>query len=665
MIETIDMSEYESPNGLVNYTRNDCIIDYLEILKKNKLMIDMDNLKKRKISMDDEETIKKKPKIEIKKVTKKNKVKATSTLRIKDINKCRPKTSIDYIFDNGNKFEEDILNEIRNKMIINNQGNKLCEIKKKDILEQYNETVSILIKKKHDLILGGLLINSDNNTFGYPDMIVSGYWINKYITDKIVDVEYNRNKYYIIDIKSSTIQLINGGEYVSSGLLYNSYKQQIYIYMKALNKIFRDHKINNEVNIGFILGKKYRYILNKNEIIVNNPFERLGIINYNYEVLHNNNYEDIIKNALIWKSELKKNWKRYKLNRINKNELYPNMKNCYDKNYRKIKKNVAYKNKELTLLWNVGIKNRKLAWNNNIKNYDNKKLTSNILGFKDNSKRTMILDKMLKMVHSDELVLFDNNNNYMEWQNEQKYEFYIDFETYNNEMSYDDSINGYFNKEEITEINDNQVIYMIGVVKDDVYKCFIIRYSGNNNKKSIKNIKKKMKKMDNIKCDSKCYILCENELDLINKFVEYINSFKPEQILIEDYYKACRLIHWSYAEPILYNKKMITYNLREDKKYKLPWYDLLKIYKHEDNPIILKECFSFGLKEIVKKLNEYNFIELSWPELDDGLLSSFIANDIYNNKINEKDINIIKIVEYNYIDCIAIHKILIWMRSLL
>lgn len=42
-------------------------------------------------------------------------------------------------------------------------------------------------------------MNNDNSTYGYPDLIVSTRWINKYITDKIVnDDPY---VYYIIDIK--------------------------------------------------------------------------------------------------------------------------------------------------------------------------------------------------------------------------------------------------------------------------------------------------------------------------------------------------------------------------------------------------------------------------------------------------------------------------------
>jgi hypothetical protein len=653
--KNINMCELESATSLVNYIRDDCIIDYLDILKKNKYVIDTtDNLKKRKIDETDD-------------ILNESNFKSMSSMSTSFLGRKRQRSSsFDYIVEDGYLFEENIFKEIRNKMEKEDKKNKnnknLFEIEKMNNLqEQYNKSKEVILSKKYDLILGSLLINKKNNTYGYPDMIVSGYWINKYINDKVVGVEYNRNKYYIIDVKSSTITLINGGEHISSGLLYNGYKQQIYIYTDALNNLFKENNMNNDVNVGFVLGKKYKYISNKNVITINNPFERLGIIDYDHERMQNNDYKDIVDSALKWKKDLKKNWKNYTIDPINKNELYPNMKNSYDKNYKKIKKTIAYKNKELTLLWNVGIKNRKFAWEKEIKNYDHPNLSCSVLGMKDDSKRSGILNKMIDMTRGDNLIILERENNFMNWRNKSEYEFFVDFETYNSDKIYDESS---LQNEDFSELGNNQKIYMIGICHQEnnkyVYKSFIINhveYNKNTIQKIIKNNKHK--------CDKNSYIFCENEHQLIDKFVDYIESFKPNNINLENYYKRCRLIHWSHAEPMLFNKKINFYRL-DDNKYKLPWYDLLKVYKYDKHPIIIKECFSFGLKEIIKKLNEYNFIDLCWSDLDDGLLSSFIARDIYNNKLMamaDVNNNIINIVEYNYIDCVAIDKLLEWMRE--
>ncbi|MEK6867369.1 MAG: 60S ribosomal protein L26, partial [Nanoarchaeota archaeon] len=58
--------------------------------------------------------------------------------------------------------------------------------------------------------------------------------------------------------------------------------------------------------------------------------------------------------------DLRKNWKKYKLCPIS-NKIRPNMKNSFDKYYKNIKRKIALKNNELTLLWNCGIVQRNHA----------------------------------------------------------------------------------------------------------------------------------------------------------------------------------------------------------------------------------------------------------------------------------------------------------------
>jgi hypothetical protein len=607
-----------SATRLTNYIKKDCIIDYLDLLKNKK-----------------------------RKLTESSSNKSSSN-KSSSNNKKR-KSSFDYIVENGYIFEDNIFEKIEKKMKLNNELNNLIKIKEKDINKNFIDTTNILINKKHDIILGSILINYENNTYGYPDMIVSGYWIRKYIKDYPINICENRSKYYIIDIKSSTINLISGGEIMSSKILYDAYKTQIYVYTEALNKLLKDHGINNNVNCGFILGKKYQYKFNGN-FISKDPFDRLAIINYNYEKENGIDYQNLTKNALLWQNDLKDNWESFTLNPINKDELYPNMKNTYDKNYKSIKKKIAYENKELTLLWNCGIKNRELAWSNDIRRYDDPKLNCTVLGLEGTAKNN-ILSKMISILHTDNNYIIDLKNNIMNWQNTTKFEFFIDFETYYKNDFYDN--NDY----------NTQFIYMIGIgyFKNNkfIQKTFIINYDKSNNLKNYINNKK------NLNCKYKDYILCHDEEDLIIKTVDYIHSFKPNNMNLIQYYNDCRLIHWSGAEPILFNKKIKEYTLI-DLKYKLNWFDLLKIFKDKEYPIIIKECFGYGLKEVVNKLNKYNYIKLNWPDLDDGLLSCFIAKDIYDNKsptINNK--NMVNLTEYNYVDCFALFEILNWLRSII
>ena len=623
-----------SATRISNYIKNDMIIDYLDLLNEKKMILN-ENLK----------------------VTRKRT--QNDILDNNDFNqeykRKKSKSSFDYIVEAGYLFENDILKQIESMMIKKNEYKKIIKLSESNINLNCNQTIKTIIEDKHTVILNAVLINEINNTWGKPDLLVKGEWIKKYIHDNIPYLD--SKKWYVIDIKSSTINLINKGEEVSSMLLYNVYKSQIYIYTDALNVLLKKYNINNNVNYGFILGKKYKYTINKN-IINKKPFEYLGIIDFKKGFNNGNNgnnWNNLISDAINWNNDLRLNWKDYNVNPINKDELYPNMKNTYDKNWHKIKKEIAIKNKELTLLWNCGITNRKLAWENNIKHYDDPQLNSSILGFKNTSKET-IVNSMLKILHSEKNYHLNKLNDCMEWQTKSKWEFFIDFETYNKDAIYDE------NYDWDNSFNNNK-IYMIGLsyfTENNIliHKSFILEYEQYN---ELKNEFKNNIQFDDVKYED-C-IFCKDEMDLIKKFSDFIKSFKPLLMDMEFFKKNIRLCHWSGAEPILFNKKIEEYKLN-NKDYWFNWYDLLKIFKHDRYPIIIKECFGFGLKEIIKKLNQYGLIKLSWSDLDDGLLSSFIARDIYiKNNGNNINNDMYYIIEYNYIDCKALHYILEWMRK--
>ena len=625
-----------SATRISNYVKSDTIVDYLDLLNEKSLTLN-NNLaitRKRTSSIDFNNHI---------------------DNHIDNHIRKKKKSSFDYIVESGYIFEYDIIKQIEITMEENNELDKLIKINELNINLNCTLTMEIIKENKHSVILGSVLINKNNNTWGKPDLIVKGCWINKYIEENILDI--NVNNWYIIDIKSSTINLINGGEDLSSKLLYNVYKSQVYIYTDALNNSMKEYGITNDVKYGFILGRRYKYVLNKN-IIIKKPFECLGLINFSKDFSNGIDWKNIISNAVKWINDLRVNWENFSVNPISRNELYPNMKNNYDKNWHKIKKQIALVNKEITLIWNCGISSRNCAWEHGIKRYDDQRLNSNLLGF-GNSKKNIIIDKMLKVLHTNNNYILDKNNNYLNWQNESKWEFYVDFETYSPDSIYDE------NNDCDNCFYSNQKIYMIGIswIPESTlkHKSFILSYNDSNN---LKNEFDTNKQYDDVKFQD-C-IFCSSEKDLIIKFKNFLLEFKPDNIDEKKFIQETRLYHWSSAEPVIFNKKIKEYCLDNDNdKYRLNWFDLLQVFKYDKYPIIIKECFGFGLKEIAKKLNDYNQITLTWSDLDDGLLSSFIARDIYLslNSKSKSNNDMYLIIEYNYIDCKALFQILNWMRK--
>ena len=94
--------------------------------------------------------------------------------------------------------------------------------------------------------------------------------------------------------------------------------------------------------------------------------------------------------------------------------------------------------------------------------------------------------------------------------------------------------------------------------------------------------------------------------------------------------------------------------------------DILEVFKDEEYPIIIKNTYNFSLKSIIKKMDEYGMIDVKWgEELQDGLLSSFLARDLYENKDKNRENNIDfeSIIRYNMVDCKAVREILRYIRG--
>jgi hypothetical protein len=626
-----------SASKLSNFIKNDQVLDYLNKLDENGFMVnsDLNIVKKRKFE-ESNESIESNKSCEFNKCNQKKKI----------------KTSFDYIMSYGNQFENEIIQQIKHKMKLRNQLNKLISVEESNKYLNCDKTIKIISENRHNIILNSMLINPLDGTWGKPDLIVRGDWIQTYIPSIKINSNVISSKWYIIDIKSSTINLIAKGEELSSKLLYSVYKSQIYIYTNALNVLLnKNTKISNNVKCGFILGKRYKYVLNKN-IIIKNTFDFVATIDFNKEYSKGIIWNNIISKAVKWHKYLDSNWKKLQIKPINNDVLYPNMKNTLNGNtcVYNIKKNIAQYNKEITLLWNCGLLNRKLAWSRGIKHYDDPKLNSSILGF-SNSNKELIINSMLSILHSNNNFILNKKNNLFDWQTIATYEFFVDFETFNLDIDVDNS----FPQESDDYLYiSNQQIYMIGISFLNLSNIFV-HYTFIINHPSF------ISMCPNNKINSD-YIYCSDEKDLIIKFSVFIFQ-SVQQFFSINSTNLYKLFHWSNAEPLLFEKKLKQYKLEEE-YFKFNWVDLLKIFKHNEYPIIIKECFGFGLKEIIKKLNYYKEIDLVWSELDDGLLSSFLARDIYLNISNDKmTININSIIEYNMIDCKALYCILEWMRK--
>merc|ERR1712070_531557 len=136
-----------------------------------------------------------------------------------------------------------------------------------------------------------LVANTENNSFGYPDLLVRGDYINKIFCNSI-DIDESKNIYYIMDIKYTTIPLAANGIYINNSGLFPAYKAQMCVYNEALKTMQ-----NKKTNCAFILGKMNNFTNGKVKHWNCYAFDRVGFIDF-----LNNDYSYIQKtyDAITW-----------------------------------------------------------------------------------------------------------------------------------------------------------------------------------------------------------------------------------------------------------------------------------------------------------------------------------------------------------------------------
>ena len=96
--------------------------------------------------------------------------------------------------------------------------------------------------------------------------------------------------------------------------------------------------------------------------------------------------------------------------------------------------------------------------------------------------------------------------------------------------------------------------------------------------------------------------------------------------------------------------------------------DLLYYFKLE--PISIKGCFGYGLKEIVKQLYNLKLIENKWPDDIDGVEAMVQLKKTSDSalKLNipiKRFCEIKRIIYYNYMDCRVIIDILKMLEKMI
>ena len=529
-----------------------------------------------------------------------------------------------FIMDQGNIFEREVVNILKRK-------HQLIQVAEPFQARDYNKYLKTIefMKNGIEIIYQGVLIDTENNLYGCPDLLVRSDRINDIFKTNLSMDEVNQyskvldsNYFYIVvEIKHSTLYLSSNNVNLINCNSIPAYKGQLYIYNKILSK-------TQSINFGktFVLGKKW--ILNKkNQTSSGNNFlEKLGQVDFDG---YDNHIIEKVSKAINWIKDMRTNGHNWRLLPTpSKHELYPNMKNEKDGDWRKLKNDLTKSINEITSVWMCGVKKRNIALEKNIFSWTDTNCNSRNLNFKP-SKTSTTLDYILDINRQNNDMIWTNSlcdNDQWKYFGDDTMEFFIDYETINSNMGQCEINNntiGY---------NDKDIIFLIG-----------IGYNDNGWK-----FKKFLSKTNTI----------SGELDMIKEFWECINS-----LLIKFNKSESVFLHWTQAEPICYKKLQ---NRHEEKN--LPnknFYDMYLLFKN--NNIVVKGALNFSLKSIAKAMYKNNLISSSWDNsiCSNGLNAMLLAYEQYknNNSISGLEPTMLEIIKYNEIDCKVLFEIMNYFRN--
>ena len=521
----------------------------------------------------------------------------------------------DFLMRQGCIFEDTIITKLRDK------GFPIITVSNKLTDETYKNTIE-LIRNGTPILHSVPLINKKDQTRGIADLVVRSDWINKLFTcPPLSDSEVEKNAYRIskhyhyvvIDIKFCTLSLRSDGTHLSNSGNYPAYKVQLNIYNKALGLIQ-----GYTPSYTFLLGRGWKSVQKGVTFNCNDSFEKLGRVCF---TKFDNNIPKLSLQAVNWVRKVRDPNQVLCLNPPNDELLYPNM--CVDSGkWNKSKTDVAKEIDEITLVWNVGVRERKKAREKGIKSWRDPKCNSSILGF--TGKRGKVVDAILDINRSEDAIVMPKaiSGNFLQWKNTK--EVFVDFET----------IPGVVQDIDKSE-NENR-IFLIGVGR---------LVSGIWEYKSFT-----------------CSVICDlEEFRICNDFMEYIKEL--DYPLIRFWSAEKRF--WTAVEQRLFESG----ELDDDKKETICtcwsklsdkglWTDLCSFFREE--PIVVKGCFKFGLKEIAGAMYRHNLINTRLTEeCDCGLSAMLMAVEYYKSK-NASVLG--KIVRYNEFDCKVMYDMIDYLR---
>ena len=507
--------------------------------------------------------------------------------------------------------------------------------------EKAKETFDLL-KQGVPIILQAVLWNPQNRTYGMPDLLVRSDWLNQITEEGSISASEEHRPapalggdyhYRVVDVKFSTLRFNADKQYLLDGHgSHKAYKAQLAIYNRALGRLQE-----YEPPQAYLLGRNWTHTQRGKEHRGKHALERLASVDFSNR---DEKFYDLAEESIEWIRRVRKEgggWQVFPEPSVP--ELWPNAKGgqCYPWDHAKAE--IVDQYKDITKLWQVGIKERKLAHEQSIYTWDDATLTPEIMGI-TGEKKALTLKEIIKVnreSNTDFVLPPIINNDQGEWQQKSALEFFVDFETVN---TIDDDFSTF------PRPGGEELIFMVGCGYESPDRNWEFKVITANE------------------------LSVSEETRIIKEWFQYMREV-TDRILGEGS-DLPKIFHWSYAE--LNFMKSAQRNREEaaggatlPEWPELPWFDFLKVMRAV--PVVVKGAFGFGLKAIAKNLYKHGLIETSWEDGPVDGLGAMVGAWYCNRQVAEtgqsmRDMDYMQEIEnYNEVDCKVMWELVNYLRE--
>ena len=530
---------------------------------------------------------------------------------------------LEFIMKRGVEFESSLVKYINtNKITVTTVSERMTD-------EGCAKTIE-LMKAGEPLIHSAPVKNQYNSTGGIIDLLIRSDYLDILVDEcplsdeeKVIKApKLNGNYHYVvIDVKFSTLPLRSDGRHILNSKNYPAYKAQTLIYTQAIG-----HIQGYTSPYAFLMGRRWKYTSKNIEYRDYTCTSKLGVIDFSGV---DKDYIKRTKDGIKWIRDLRASGSNWSVSPPSRLELYPNM--CVESGfYGKKKDEIAKDIGELTSVWYVGNKHRNIALQNDITSWKDPNCVSKNIGI--TGERGSVIDKILDINRQnvDKIRPKKIQSNLFSWKDSSGTDVYIDFETISD-------IFGDFDNLPVQKAGG--IIFMIGVWfpnSDKImeYKSFI--------------------------CDTPTY---NEEYRIMDEFMVFLRKIG----MTKSWFWHAEKTIWKTAENRQYERAC---RARDDeKRNKISdwntsnWFDLCKLFKSE--PIVIKDCFKFGLKSIAKAMRKHGMISTEIDSTcDSGMVAMIKAWECYNENDEPASCATMKDIEsYNTFDCKVLWEILEYLRK--